>query len=488
MRKIKELFRKMNRNEKFRCGGFSVLLTVIVIFCVLGIGLVADIIENRFSLSIDLSFNRITSQGQVTDAVLAQLQEDVHIYALTDDEDKNSSLLSLLNRYQAAKHVTVSEESLLKNPVLLSRFSDTLSGTDVSSDCLIVHCPATDRARILTEDDYYTYDYDMQTGYFTQGYINYEKCITEAIVYVTQPELPFIQLLTGHGELTAAETSNLESLLNSANYRIERVHLSGGGTLDPDALLMILCPQYDITEQELLDIHQFAQAGGNLFIVSSYDTPIDLPNFNTLLSAYGVQALPGLVIAQEQDKDSYFGDSPVLLMPYMQEVDVTRTLLSAGKNILVLTGARAFSLPDILPEGVSLSPVLVTGQSYIRNYLDGSSTTEQTETDLTGRFPVALWADKMFDHGVQSHAFVMGDENCFLDYYLLSTTDAKPFLLQVVRSLHGQPAINLDILPKEGLRDSLYLGSVTPAVIAIILLPLLVLFGAALVLLPRKNL
>lgn len=488
MKKCKLYLQQLKKNPKLRCGSFSVLLTAGVILCVLLAGCLADALEKRFALTIDCSFNQATSQGEVTDAVLAQLEKDVHIYALITEEGRNTTLLSLLDRYAATAHVSVSEESLVKNPVLLTQFADALGENEVSADCLIVHCQETNRARILTENDYYTYDYDLETGYYTQGYINYEKCITEAIVYVTQDELPVIQILTGHGELNSTEAANMEDALIVSNYVLERINLSAGGKLNPESLLMILCPQYDLTDQELSLISDFTKTGGNLFVITTYDTPANLTNLNALLRSFGVNFHPGLVIAQESDTDSYFADSPVLLMPYMQETDVTRTLMEAGQNILVLTGARAFYVPDILPEGVALSPVLVTGEAYIRNFLDGLATSEQQPDDLTGRFPVALWADKIHENGIQSHAFVMGEEASFLDYYQLATTDSKAFLLQMVRSLHGQAPVNLDILPKAGMRSGLYLGSITPAIIVIILLPLLVILGAALVLLPRKNL
>ena len=58
----------------------------------------------------------------------------------------------------------------------------------------------------------------------------------------------------------------------------------------------------------------------------------------------------------------------------------------------------------------------------------------------------------------------------------------------MVRSLQGKSPVSLDIMPKNALRAGLSLGNITPAVIAIVLLPLLIALGAALVLLPRRNL
>jgi hypothetical protein len=232
----------------------------------------------------------------------------------------------------------------------------------------------------------------------------------------------------------------------------------------------------------------FARAGGDFFIVSQYSDPTNLENFQALLRAWGVESYPGMVIAKEEDTASYYADSPVIIMPYMQETDATRSLLSVGEDILLMAAARAFRLPDTVPEGVMLSPVLVTGEAYIRNVDDGLNTSAQQPTDEEGRFCVALWSDKMFEDGTVSHAFVMGDMTMFLNYWMQSSTSSTPFLLQMIRSLQGQEPVNLDILPVTAQRPGLALGDLTPAIIVTAMLPLLVLLGAALVLWPRRNL
>ena len=487
MKQWKTWFRKIRNNRKFRCGGFSAALTAAVILCVLLLGALADRLESRYALQADFSFNGVTSQGEVTDAVLAQLEKDVHIYAVIPEDGGNETLLSLLQRYDAASpHVTYSRESIIKNPVLLTRFSDAIGENEVSGDCLIVSCPETDRARVLGEDQYYTYSYNLETGYFDEAGFTYEKSITEAILYVTQDELPTLQILSGHGELTETDTANMENTLISANYLIRRVNLAAGGALEPQSPLLILSPRYDFSADELEKIMDFARAGGDFFIVSQYADPLNLENYGALMRAFGIEGYPGLVIAKESDAESYYADSPVYLMPYMQETDVTSPLIAAGKDILLLGGARAFRLTE--PKDVMVTPVLLTGQAYIRNYADGINVSDQQAGDLEGVFPVAVWADKMFEDGTVSRAFVIGNMTMFLDYWVQNNTDSNAFLLQMMRSLQGRDPVNLNILPKNALREGLSLGNLTPAVIVTVLLPLLVVLGAALVLLPRKNL
>lgn len=487
--RLKTWAQTIRRSRKFRCGGVSALLTAAVAVLVLLLGAVADGVETRYALRADLSFNGATTQSAITNAVLGQLAQDVHIYAVLPADGGDDTLLALLERYDAASdRVTWSRESLVRNPVLQNQFADAAGDRAVTDDCLIVTCPATGRTRILNENDYYVYSYNMDTGVFDEAYFTYEKSLTEAILYVSQDTLVQVQILSGHGELTQTDTAVLEDTLVSANYAVKRVNLAAGDVLDAESPLMILSPRYDISRQELDQLMAFAAQGGDFFIVSQYADPTDLENFNAFLRAWGVEMYPGLVIAQESDTASYYADSPVYLMPYMQDTDVTATLVASGRDILLMGGARAFRVPDTLPEGVALSPILLTGQAYIRDFEGDLTLSDQQPGDETGVFAVALWADRMEESGVVSRLFAVGNMSMFLDYWVLNSTDANAFLLQMIRSLQGSSPVNLDILPKTALRQGLTLGSLSPAVAVTVALPLLVLLGALLVLMPRKNL
>ena len=489
MEKIKSWLKKMKNNRKIRCGSFSVVLTAAVVLLALLIGALADGLENRFALRIDCSFNGATTQGETTNRILAQLDKKVHIYAVIPEEGGNATLLSLLERYAAeTPYLTFSRESIMQNPVLLNQFSDAAGENAVSTDCLIISCPETGRARIIDEDDYYVYSYNPETGYFDAAGFTYEESLTEAVVYVSQDELPRIQMLTGHGELNETDTANLESTLISGNYLVERVNLQSGGELDPDSLLMILSPQYDLNGMEMENIQAFARQGGNFFIISQYSDPLNLENYNALLRSYGIACYPGLVIAKESAVGSYYSDSPVYLMPYMQETDMTRNLVAAGQDILLLGGARAFYQTQDAATGIQITPLLLTGDAYIRNYMDGISLSDQQAGDEEGVFALSLWSEKMYEDGTLSRLFILGNATVFTDYWVQNNTDSNVFLLQMVRSLQEADPVDLDIAPKNALRDYLTLGNITPAVVVTIMLPLLVLLGAALVLLPRKNL
>ena len=487
MKKIRQWWNKLKGNRKLRCGAFSVLLSgMAVSICVLLV-FVCDRIEKKHALTGDYSFNAATVQGEVSQEVLYALEKDVHIYAVVPQQGENATLMKLLERYDAAsEHITCSRESILKNPALLERFSDVIGDNKVSDDCLIVYCRETGRARVLDEDDYYVYSYDLQTGAFSEAGFTYEKSLTEAILYVSGDEMPTLQVLTGHGELTKADTAAMEQLLVSANYQVQWVSLNQN-TLDAESPLMILSPYFDFSEQELNQLTAFAMAGGDFLIATQYSDPVNMENFNALLRMYGVESLPGLVVAEEEDKDSYYADTPVWLMPYMLETAATLPLIENAMDILLFPGARAFEMLDDLPNTL-VQPVLETGKAYISSgYLNGLDDISMQPGDREGYFPVAVWTDKMFDDGTLSHALVLGNVDVLTDSWLHNNTHASAFLMQMIQSLQGKEAVQLDIVPRNAIREGLGLGNITPAIVAAVLLPLLILIGALLVLVPRKS-
>ncbi len=487
MKKIKSVFEKLKNNRKFRCGGFSVLLTVLAVAICVAVIALADMAEDRFALTADFSFNAATTQGEITKEVLNGLEKDVHIYALISENGENDTLMQLLRRYDAASaHVTMSKESVLRNPALLEVFANAIGDKKVNRDCLIVYCQENNRAKVLDEDDYYQYAYDTETGTFSAGQMIYEKSITEAILYVTQEELPAVQVLTGHGELTKTDTANMEDLLKAANYEVKWVRL-GQDVLDAESPLMVLCPLYDLSAAELEEVMAFARQGGDFILAAHYSDPLDMENYNALLRAYGVQPYPGIVIAMEDDKDSYYADTPVWLMPYMQETVPTLPLLQKARDLLIFPGARAFERVDMGRGNLNVYSLLETGNAYIRDFTDGLDTTEMQETDKTGYFDVAVWTEKMFEDGMVSKALIIGNADVFTDYWLQNNTDAPSFFLQILQSLQGKAPVNLNIVPKNALREGLRLDNLTPAVMVTVLVPILVICGALLVLLPRKR-
>ena len=468
------------------CLLFALLCTLSVVLC--------DYAENKYGLRTDLSFNGISTQSEVTKNVLHALSEPVHIYAVFSDGNEDLQLIELLNRYQAeTEYITWSQENLARNPLLQQLVSDQLDDAGVTSDCLIIRNTNTARTRVLSAQDYVQYGYNTESGAFELTGWTYEKSITEAVLYVTADELPRVQILTGHDELSEADTFVMEEKLRSANYEMTRVNLLLGDVPDPAYPLMILSPRRDLRPDELQTLTAFTRAGGSLFITMDYNDPdaAALPNFTALYREYGFEPLDGIVLAHEKDTAAYYMTA-ANLMPQMNYTEVTGVLKAAGFEQLILPGARGFKMPESTREDLLLEVCLQTSQEAYIRHIGGNdeATLAQQPDDPTGVFALSLCADRAFSDGLRSKAFIIGNSAMFMDAsgQMFAYTYSGELLLQALSYLQGGENIDLDIIPRDIAREQLHFDSaVAPALLAAAV-PLIVAVLALAVLRPRRHL
>lgn len=481
---------KKKLHRKLRQGALNTALCLLcAVACVLTV-VAADYLESKYDWQLDYSFNNITTQGEATENLLDSLTRDVRMYAVFSDGSEDSQLIALLNRYQArTPHITWSQENLTRNPLLLQLASSYGDDSAVNSDCLIIRCEETGRTRVLTAEDYIERTYDAEQGLYTITGWQYEKSISEAILYVTADSLPRMQLLSGHGELDEASTTVMEDYLTSANYDLSRVNLLTDGAPDPDAPLMILSPTKDLSETELQMLTDYVQAGGDLFITVSYTDPDELPNFYALYRLYGFEPIPGLVLEDEARTDAYYESIPNLI-PTMLTTDATGTLVAAGYDTLILAGARALETPTQQDSALSVYVALESTEgAYIRTLGAGSTVSiERQADDRTGPFALALCASRVFDGGQSSRAFIIGNDSMFLDNWMYAYTYSGELLLQVSQYLQGKPPVDLNILSRPAVRQQLNVSNAAAPVVLLTLLPMLVAVLAVAVLLPRRHL
>ncbi len=464
---------KKKLHRKLRQGALNTALCLLcAAACVLTV-VAADYLESKYDWQLDYSFNNITTQGEATENLLDSLTRDVRMYAVFSDGSEDSQLIALLNRYQArTPHITWSQENLTRNPLLLQLASSYGDDSAVNSDCLIIRCEETGRTRVLTAEDYIERTYDAEQGMYRITGWQYEKSISEAILYVTADSLPRMQLLSGHGELDEASTTVMEDYLTSANYDLSRVNLLTDGAPDPDAPLMILSPTKDLSETELQMLTDYVQAGGDLFITVSYTDPDELPN-----------------LEDEARTDAYYESIPNLT-PKMLATDATGTLVAGGYDWLILAGARALETPTQQDSALSVYVALESTEgAYIRTLGAGSTVSiERQADDRTGPFALALCASRVFDGGQNSRAFIIGNDSMFLDNWMYAYTYSGELLLQVSQYLQGKPPVDLDILSRPAVRQQLNVSNVAAPVVLLTLLPMLVAVLAVAVLLPRRHL
>ncbi len=461
---------------------------VILICTAFGIvSLAGDTLEKRFALQRDYSFNGATSQSIQTTQALQELQVPVHAYVLSTTV-ADQTILSLLDRYCAVTQMfTYSEESLARNPFLLTRFNSLAGENEVTGDCIILYCEQTDRARVYHEDDFPVYAYSAETGYYTVTGFNYEKPLTEGILYVSQEQPAAVQLLRGHNELSGENLTGLIEILESSNYAVSEANLMAGDDLIDGAILIILCPQYDLHQQEYEKILAFLQEGNSLVYCMDYADPTDLDLFSSLLTQFGVRSLPGMVIAESEEHEGYYGNYPAYLMPQLAKTPLTEKLIGNNQMRLIMPGSRALLITS-LGGTTDAQAFIVSPRSYVRDWTASApESAEKQEGDQEGFFALGVYTQKLWENGSVSHAVIFGNALIFSDTWLLNNTDSPALFTQALEYAQGSSPIRLDIPCKTLERQTLDYASPAP-LIALALFPALLGIAAAfLILIPRKH-
>ncbi len=479
------------RNPRLRYGSFSVLVICLLIGGLVALNFAMTALEKKNGWRVDYSFNAVTTQSETTLDVLAQLEHPVHIYALYTKGQEDAQLLELLDRYAAASDlVTWEQTDASLNPGLLTKFRGTTSDETVSNDSLIVYCEETNRWRILSPLDFLSLSLNYDEGQYEIAGLKYESELTSAIVYVTRETIPRVCILQGHGELDESGTSTLKTLLESNNFSVEYISLLDSDTeLTSDDLLMILSPVRDLMDTELTKITEFIGKGGNILFTCDYTDPVeDMPNYSALLRSYGINPLKGIVVASEEESDTYYDNVRINLIPTMQSTDMTLDLVQSKADTLLLTGCRAFETPEESDQNLDVSVLLTSGyKAYLRDLSTGNLSLSQEADDAIGPFALALQCRRVTTDGYISKAVVLGCSTLLTSSQVQAMTDAQEFIVTTVQYLANGAAIDLGIMAKAAVRPQLSVRATTLGSVILVTLPLLVVAVAIAVLLPRRR-
>ncbi|NLI20485.1 MAG: GldG family protein [Clostridiales bacterium] len=475
------------RKPKWRHGGFgAALVGGCLAACVL-LTVAVQSLENTYGWRLDFSFNGYTTTSEETRMVADALTADVELYLLYQNGELDSQLMEVLERYRLlSDRIRVLPTDIAQNPGLLKTFQSGVTAT-LDADSVVVHCAETGRYKVLGYDDFVTQGYNVEEGTFAIAGLAYEKKLTEALLYVTQTDVPVVGILQGHGELTETTLANFTDFLQSNNYDHRAVNLLSGDSLADVDLLLIAGPQKDFSQDELSAIAGFAQEGGSLFVTRDYTDPADLPNYLSLLRNYGVTPIPGVVVAGEADQGSYYGER-IYLLPYFTQMEMTQPLISGNMDVLLLAGACAFETPTASDSALSAATVLTTGpNAYVRDPDDGNGTIDYQEGDRKGELTLAILAGRMHPNGNVSRMFAIGNSTVFTDEYMYQRTFNQEFILQVMGELLPQKTVSLDIMTKSAFHPGLTAGSQSAGIALLVALPLLILLAGVLVLAQRRN-
>ena len=358
-----------------RYGSYSALMIAIVIAVIIVVNLLAGALPAKVK-SVDLSANKVYSIGSSTEKVLKNLNKDVTITVLSSKDNAQDAIKELLANYDDSKHIKVVYDDPSVNVALSNKYSNLTEGS------VVVKCGDKEQ----TIDSSALYPSDYASGSYTSSFDG-EGQITSAIQYVTSKKLPKMYTVTGHGEATLS--TSVSSLVKKQNIQATDLNLmTSGGIPDDCDLLMLYAPTSDYTAEEAKQITEYLDNGGKAVLIMYY-TDSDMPNFKSILSAYGLDLQDGLVM----ESANHYYQYPMYVMPSIASSDITDDLAGQNANILM---PNSLGMTENGASGVTVTPLLQTSDgAFLKKVTDGKiTTTEKEDGDTVGQFDVAALAEK----------------------------------------------------------------------------------------------
>ena len=382
----------MNKNKKessfqasaLKMGSTQAIFVVVVVAIAILINLILGQLPATYT-QFDLSDSALFTLSEQTTNLCKDLTEPVTLYHVVETGAEDDRIVSLLDRYAAAGDITVQQIDTVLYPAFTNKYTDQ----PVTNGSVIVECGTRSKVidnieivvPIINDQTYY-----MMTGQPDGGYsFDGEGAITSAIHYVTTDELPVIYALEGHSESALPEY--LQSMIAKDNYTFGTINLmSAGGIPEDCGALIINSPRSDLSENELTQILTYMENGGSVVLLVDFGTG-DKPNFETLMSTYGMELIDGVVV--ERDSSYYFATGyNHYLLPVLGQHEVTNSLIQNNQFVLM---PQAMGIVESASHRSTLtmtSLLTTSADAYAKPNAMTATTMEKEDGDVDGPFSV----------------------------------------------------------------------------------------------------
>jgi ABC-2 type transport system permease protein len=367
----------MHGRQALRGGGYSIVVSLIVLALIIVVNVLVSALPAT-ATKYDISATQLYSITSNTKVVVNALDKDVNIYWVVQSGQEDSVIENLLAKYESlSDHIKVSK----KNPDVFPTFTEQYTDEEVYNNSLIVECG--DKSRYIAYDDIYLQETDMYSYSYTTAFDG-EGAITSAIDYVVSEELPIAYVLEGHGETALPATFGDQ--MAKDNIEVSSLSLLTVDAIPDDAAcLVIYAPASDISSEEQEMLSDYVAGGGKLLVMAGPTEESSLTNLHTILSAYGVSQVDGVVI--EGDRERYAFQMPYILIPEMASGTITDSLMDAGYTP-ILPIAQGLNTDSAGEEVTAFLTTSASSFSKIAGY--NLDTYEKEEGDTDGPFALGV--------------------------------------------------------------------------------------------------
>lgn len=388
--------------KNFSMGAYSTGMIAVTVAIVVVANIMIGELPGSLT-TIDITNNKIYSLTEQSKEFVKGMEEDVTIYVIVNEEDRDLTLGQTLERYDdMSEHITVEYVDPQVNP----RFHTQYTSGSISMNSVIV--VSEKRSKVIDYSEMYesTMDYTTYTS-TTTGYDG-EGQITSALNYVLTEDMPKVYMTEGHGEYTLG--SNFTASLDKENIEYETINLLNYDAVPEDAAcLMIHSAVNDFSADDTQKVIDYLEKNGKVVLVVGY-TEDATPNLDNLLAYMGMSVADGVVI--EQDASGYYR-IPYYLLPKMNYSAYTSLLF--GSYYVFAPFTQGIVIENEQAEGMTYDTFLSTYEdAFSRVNVANLDNYEMQEDDIAGPFGVGVEAVKALENG-EATMVVYGCDQIFTD-------------------------------------------------------------------------
>lgn len=369
-------FKKSFTNNRFKYGASSALIAVVLIAALIVINLGVQ----KLNIKKDLTYDKLYSISKESIDIVKNIKNDTKIIIFTENGKEDANFKQILDRYKAASNkITLEFIDPKTNAAAIQKYSS--SALEVVSNDIIVESGT--KFKHLPYSDFFNVSVDAN-GQQTVDSFAAEQQITNAIVYVNSDKEQTIYTLSGHNEKSMG--SQLLKQLNAENYVIQDLDLlKADAKLSEGSILAIVSPRVDITKDESSKIKEFIDKGGRAVFLMDITKDI-LPNFQELLSSYGVKLQNSLII---EGNTEYMGNQAVDLLPVMEAHEIVNPL-KANKMPVYMPVSQGIDEIKDKKDTITIEKLLTSSDNSWGKINLNADTISKEKGDINGPIDIAV--------------------------------------------------------------------------------------------------
>lgn len=456
----------------------NVIVTAAVVIGVILVNSIVSTIASKIPLKIDLTKDSVYEYSEQTMEVLAELKDEVKIYALYPDGADGELALTVreyLARYeQMSDKISIVYKDPYKEPAFTRRYGD-----DISVGSVIVE--QGDKFKVIPLEKIY-----RENQYSGSVSIDAEKQITSAIRYVSgMGQQVFVYFIKGHNEYAGIGSSLAEEFENEG-YIVDETTISTEGIPENADLLVSLAPTSDFTAEERDAIDEFLLSGGKAaFVISAGTQPLD--RLYSYLEEWGIKPNNDFVVENDNSRAFRSQNGIPVPAPQLMEHSITEKLLANDVNFIA-PAACSMSINGNNHQYATVTSLMQTTKDSWGITDFTSETFDKKEGDIEGPLTLAAVSEKAEGGKI----FVIGSLQAIETQDVLNNSSYcnGDFMLNTFAYLTDKgDALNIraKIISADMLTMTEYQVNVT-AIIVQYIMPLLILLAGLIVWLKRRYL